>query len=428
MFPPKIILLWFLIIPFCDCVEIINENVYKNITLENQNVIIIEDIKFVNNGEDGVNDYTYTLDPSVQKAKVTFSQDYLKYDNRTYLIKLPKVILKNERFTLEVVIVVLDELVLIDSHSTQRFIHYKGNLEYYSVYKTKNFMIVYELPEKRCEFVEIEPKIHGNKTRVSNQLFDVQPYSFFPLQIVYMNNLPFYYVTNFERKIDISHYGFIIIEETVTVVNKGYKSKQPYQPVPNYTRTKLRTLLPELAFNIKLFDGIGNNSKSQLYYSDYGTLLVFESRYELFMAWKTIYTLKYTVPAYPYLQKSDDIYVLDMVVVDDVLPNAFIKTAKTKVYLPESSRLISANITEDADVKIGDKEIITTALAPSREIVVFESFDLVNGLAPNFRVVYKRGPIHVFKPAFYIITYVESIFLFYLFVSYVKSVLVLQKS
>nr|XP_022915953.1 dolichyl-diphosphooligosaccharide--protein glycosyltransferase subunit 1-like [Onthophagus taurus] len=335
---------------------------------KNQNVIIIEDIKFVNNGEDGVNDYTYTLDPSVQKAKVTFSQDYLKYDNRTYLIKLPKVIVKNERFTLEVVIVVLDELVLIDSHSTQRFIHYKGNLEYYSVYKTKNFMIVYELPEKRCEFVEIEPKIHG------------------------------------------------------------YKSKQPYQPVPNYTRTKLRTLLPELAFNIKLFDGIGNNSKSQLYYSDYGTLLVFESRYELFMAWKTIYTLKYTVPAYPYLQKSDDIYVLDMVVVDDVLPNAFIKTAKTKVYLPESSKLISANITEDADVKIADKQTITTALAPSREIVVFESFDLVNGLAPNFRVVYKRGPIHVFKPAFYIITYVESIFLFYLFVSYVKSVLVLQKS
>lgn len=171
----------------------------------------------------------------------------------------------------------------------------------------------------------------------------------------------------------------------------------------------LFTYLPASASNVQLFDDIGNNSKSSIIYEKNYITLRFEARYPLRQSWKTKYVLQYNVPAYEYLRRTKNLFLLKMRVVDHVLLDAIIRYGRTRVLLPQDSEIVS--VTTPANIKRGADERSTTGLAPDRPTVVFTANNLPENFVPEFSITYTTPLLGAFKPAIYISVYIEAVLL-----------------
>lgn len=217
-------LLFIVFIPLA-CSNIINLQVSKNIDLASQLVRINTFILFKNDGPTEIQNYNYILDPDVANVYLEFYSIeklvYRKQNDSLYIINLEKPILPYSTGRIKIEVVYMYKIkTLVNKEKNERIVKYTGNLYMYSPYKTIKYTASYRL--NRIEVLEVSIQPTGaNKTDFVYEYQDVVPYDYQEIELVYITSASFLLVTNLYRTIDVSHLGFIFIEDKVDLMNEG---------------------------------------------------------------------------------------------------------------------------------------------------------------------------------------------------------------
>jgi oligosaccharyltransferase complex subunit alpha (ribophorin I) len=116
------------------------------------------------------------------------------------------------------------------SQDERQLVLYKTNAYYYSKYPTQTQKTRVTLPTDRAESYTQTPKpvAKNDQTITYGSYENLSPFSQNDISIHYENNNPFLTVSNFQRWIEISHWGNIAVEETVDMYHSGAKLKGPF--------------------------------------------------------------------------------------------------------------------------------------------------------------------------------------------------------
>lgn len=221
---------------------------------------------------------------------------------------------------------------------------YKGNLHFYSPYTI--FKEITDVIHKAMHiesYTRIEP-MNVSPMRIQYGPFENVPaFSFRRITVHFQSSSIFFVVTQLVRTIEVSHWGYISVEETIDLEHKGAIVEGEIRtPVTQESRApggfSFKTTLPSLATDIYYRDDIGNISTSHVNVYNEAVILHVVLRYPLFGGWRIRYTIGYNVPSYKYLYEHLDYYALSMPFIDDIFYGMIIEQVTLKVILLEGSQ------------------------------------------------------------------------------------------
>lgn len=207
------------------CAEIVNLEINKYVDITSQFVKIDMTILFKNNGPVQIQDYIYVMDPDIDEAYVEFySEGKLTYqtENETScVVNLEKPVLPEANGVITLQILYLNKIHTVPNKETrERTVHYSGNLYFYSPYLTLKYSAIYHVDNLEILEISMDP-IEKNETDLTYRFQNVKAYSFEEIVMFYFNNIAFFVVTKLDRTIDVSHLGFITIEDFVCLTDEG---------------------------------------------------------------------------------------------------------------------------------------------------------------------------------------------------------------
>jgi hypothetical protein len=166
------------------------------------------------------------------------------------------------------------------------------------------------------------------------------------------------------------------------------------------------THLPACTENIKFFDILGNNSKTQVYhFIDYITLK-FNTRYPLLGGWKSSYVLSYDVPVHEYVLIDEEHYSLQMRALDYVLTDVVIESAVVKIRLPEGAQIKRVILPNSLTLENeGDGS------NPDEQIIVLKGVNLFENYISNVTINYSFNPLYMLRVPLVISVLFEGAFL-----------------
>lgn len=174
------------------------------------------------------------------------------------------------------------------------------------------------------------------------------------------------------------------------------------------------TYLPASADNIKFYDTIGNNSKSQVLNMNKYKTFKFKTRYPLLSGWKTFYILKYCVPTYEYLfHDQNECFSLKMRAVDHIVNDVIIRDAVVNVLLPEFSNVINVELPHGYRGFQIEKSY-TALIQYGRPTVVFNASNLLENHIENFDIKYKFSSYYLFHTPAILMIYIKTIFVIFI--------------
>lgn len=198
----------------------------------------------------------------------------------------------------------------------------------------------------------------------------------------------------------------------------GSEITGPYEPTLQFSRPWLHTHLSASVEDVKYFDEIGNNSKSQMIYSDNHTTLKHQARYPLFGGWKAPYTLKYKVPTHEYLHQSNDVFHLRIRAIDHIINDGFIEKATVKILLPEGA--VIKKISAPVWFNVSEEIALTEMCFFGRETIVLTGEMLMENHIENLVIIYEFTDIWLFKTPIVIMIYLQVVFIFVIIVNRLK--------
>lgn len=180
----------------------------------------------------------------------------------------------------------------------------------------------------------------------------------------------------------------------------------------NTSRAWLYTRLPLTAQNVKYFDEIGNNSKSELEYNEDSITFLYQTRYPLiFGGWKASYVLQYTIPTYEYLQKHHQLFRLRMEAIYHVTDYAVIEKALVQILFPEGA--IIKKVKSPKWSNTSENIHFTNLCLLGRKTVELYSKMLVEGdILEDVEIIYEVSNLWLLKSPILISIYLQVVFIF----------------
>lgn len=245
-------------------------NVDRLIDISSQIVKVTNKISFENAGREPISHFVFTVDPqsvdklAIIKARVSdldvpLTVTEVTIDKKkSWLIKFENPIDEGKRTVVDVYYSLIDYLQPYPIQITQRqkqFIKFIGNCYIYSPYPVSKVTTSIALGSKNIEsFTRTEPSSYSDSHILYGPYKDLAPYSVNEVVIHYENNSPFLIASKLERKIEVSHWGNIAIEEEITLEHTGAKLKGPFsrydyqrEPESGLSSVKsFKTILPGL--------------------------------------------------------------------------------------------------------------------------------------------------------------------------------------
>lgn len=199
----------------------------------------------------------------------------------------------------------------------------------------------------------------------------------------------------------------------------GSQLKGPYEPSFAAKRPWLYTHLPASSEDIKYFDELGNNSKSEvIYYQDHITLK-YQARYPLsFGGWKAPYILQYKVPTYEYLQKRKDLFYLRIRAIDHIVNDGYIEQAVVKILLPEGAVIKKINAPEWFNVS--EEMHFTDLCFFGRETAVLHGKMLMETHIADVSIIYELPDFWLLETPILLMMYLLIVFIFIIIVNRLK--------
>jgi len=133
---------------------------------------------------------------------------------------------------------------------------------------------------------------------------NVAAYTVIPFEVHYESDFPLIHATHVTRKITVSHWSGVGIDETYEVLNVGAKLVGEWSRLEAMTDeaasrggiSHMPALIPETAHDIYFRDDIGNISSSRVIPKNGQTAVMLEPRFPLFGGWRTIFKFGYFLP------------------------------------------------------------------------------------------------------------------------------------
>ncbi|XP_065222156.1 dolichyl-diphosphooligosaccharide--protein glycosyltransferase subunit 1 [Planococcus citri] len=386
-------------------------NVDRLIDISSQIVKVTNKISFENAGREPVPHFVFTVDPqsvdklAIIKARVSdldvpLSVAEVTIDKKKcWLIKFENPIDEGKRAVVDVYYSLIDYLQPYPTQITQRqkqFIKFIGNCYIYSPYPVSKVTTSIALGSKNIEsFTRFEPSSYSDSHILYGPYKDLAPYSVNEVVIHYENNSPFLIASKLERKIEISHWGNIAVEEEITLEHTGAKLKGPfsrydYQREPDSGMSSVKsfkTTLPGTAQDIYYRDEIGNISTSHLYSLENSVEVELRPRFPLFGGWNTQYILGYNIPSFTYLYTKGDNFLLKMPLIDHIFDNMVVKEARIEIILPEGSHNIELSLPYPAE-RLADTLHHTYLDTIGRPVITIKKTNLVEDHIEPFELRY----------------------------------------
>lgn len=277
----------------------------------------------------------------------------------------------------------------------KQYIFYEGNCLLYTPYPVQEQTTEIKLPSNDILNYTDSDFVRKEATTITYGPFQNKSgYEYESLWIHFEHNSPFITVISLKRFIEISHWGNIAVKEEIELFHSGAKLKGPFsrlmhqsQKSSNYHCGHINTYLPSAAQDIYYNDVIGTISTS--YVVDwYQYLLVqLKPRFPLFGGWKTIYTLGYNIPAYEYLQRSNNKFKLSMLFLDHVYSNMHVEKLEVKITLPLAAKDIEINFPYSVQ-RLPDSYVYKYFDVLGRVVLTAKKEDLVDEHMALFELYY----------------------------------------
>ncbi|VDK66064.1 unnamed protein product [Onchocerca ochengi] len=349
---------------------------------------------------------------NIERGKYNIKEGFVAYK-----IELLNIIPPNDKFVVTVEYELTEYLEPHPKRITQaesqwvfnKFAIYKGNAHVPSIYPVKQEKTVILLPSGKLESrTTVSPtSVDGGKITYGPYI-DQKPYAVAEIVVHCENNTPFVVATDVLRVIEVSHWGNIAVEETISIVHKGAELKGSFSRLEfqmdrrgnkRPVVTQYKTLLPASAKDIYYRDEIGNISTSAVRKMTDVIELIVQPRFPLFGGWKTDYVLGYNVPAYQYLYSSGNKFALKMRIVDHLFDDAVIENLKLKIILPEGSN--NFKLTTPYPVTRHPDELHFTYLdTTGRPVITIEKDNLVDFHIQMFTLHYEFDRMQLWREPF----------------------------
>ncbi|KAI0984107.1 hypothetical protein GJ496_011881 [Pomphorhynchus laevis] len=272
-----------------------------------------------------------------------------KDESHKYIYKLDKPISPGEQSTIFIQYVLHDVLESYPStikQSDEHFIRFYFNPLFYSPYKTT--VQSTNVHTNTDTIVSYSKSPSPVELKQSNIIYgpynDQSEFAQQSCMVHCKSSERFIKIKSLNRKIMVSHWGALKVEDRVHLVHIGPKldhgfSRLEYmQHLPKPTAVMaFITNLPKLTRNIYYRDDIGNISTSSVAYSGSSLSLILRPRYPLFGGWQTIYNTGYDLPSHTYLRKYNDYYKVKLRLIDNIMNDMDVDQLQFKVVLPEKA-------------------------------------------------------------------------------------------
>ncbi|XP_065175299.1 dolichyl-diphosphooligosaccharide--protein glycosyltransferase subunit 1-like [Sycon ciliatum] len=236
------------------------------------------------------------------------------------------------------------------TQSEKQLVRYSGNHYVLSPYATDSQTTSVELANKNVESMSRLQPVNVNEAKIKYGPYEnVAAMASDELSLHYENNAPYLSIRDLDRKIEISHWGNVAVEETIDMVHAGAKlkgsfSRLDFQRNPAQAAQAavlhFKTILPATARDVYYRDEIGNISTSHMLEKEDSVELDIRPRFPLFGGWKTHYYTGYNVPSHEYLERYGSQYRLTMRAVDHVYDDQHVQKLTVRVILPEGAKNI----------------------------------------------------------------------------------------
>lgn len=219
-------------------------NVDRLLDISSQIVKVTNKITFENAGREVVANFIFTVDPkfvedvAIIKARVSDLDVALTVTEtiidkkKAWSIQFENPLEVGKSAVIDVYYSLIDYLVPYPTKITQnekQYIKFIGNCYIYTPYPVSKVTTSIALGTKNVEsYTKTEPASYSDSHILYGPYKDLLPYSVGEIEIHYENNSPFLIASKLERKIEVSHWGNIAVEEEITLEHTGAKLKGPF--------------------------------------------------------------------------------------------------------------------------------------------------------------------------------------------------------
>ena len=193
-------------------------------------------------------------------------------------------------------------------------------------YKVQKQTLEVQVPKANSKIIGLtkhaETKVHDNKISYGGVQKDIAPLSFDQITIMFENPAPYMVMTEATRKISVSHWGNIAVDEHFRIENIGPKVKNEFSrydfDMGGAGQNCLKKLNSEYPYYIKgmyVGDFIGNISSTHALRTSTNVELEFEPRFPVCGGWQVDWNQGYSMPTRFHLSESTtqaDLFKLTM--------------------------------------------------------------------------------------------------------------------
>lgn len=394
--------------------EIVNSNVERTIDITSQLVKIACKITMQNTGKNAQKYFLFGLEKELREhvsfigvqaidgktmLKIAVTNVPGHEDKLLWRVDFKDNLLPGKSTGVEVELILtnfLNPYPAVISQKEAQLIQYNGNLYFFSPYETLKQSTKVMLGTKNIEnYTKVKPVSVSDTNLVYGPHSSVKPFSSEKLMVHYENNSPFLVVSNLERVIEVSHWGNIAVEETISLIHKGAVLKGSFSRY-DYQRDSqsglssvksFKTILPASAADAYYRDEIGNISTSHMRILADSVELDLRPRFPLFGGWKTKYIIGYNVPSYEYLYNNGDEFLLKMRIVDHVFDDMIVENLVTKIILPEGSTNVQLKLPYPVQ-RLPDELHFTYLDTMGRQVIILRKNNLVENHIQDFELHY----------------------------------------
>lgn len=394
--------------------DIVNTNVDRAIDITSQLVKITYKIAMENTGKSVAKSFLFAMEKNL-KPRISFischtieGKKNLKISYTTvqshetklfWRVDLKENLQPGKSIGVEVEAILTHFLKPYPAAITQKekqLLLYDGSAYFFSPYKTLKQVTTVMLGTKNVEnYSKVKPTSLTDTNIVYGPYNNVGPFTVEKVVIHYENNSPFLTVTQLERVIEVSHWGNIAIEETISMEHKGALLKNSFSRY-DYQRESqsgmssvksFKTILPASATDAYYRDEIGNISTSHMRVLADSVEIDLRPRFPLFGGWKTKYILGYNVPSYEYLYNAGDQFLLKLRIIDHIFDDMIVDDLTTKIILPEGTKGVQLKTPYPVQ-RLPDEWHFTYLDTTGRRVIVLKKDNLVENHIQDLELSY----------------------------------------
>ena len=302
-----------------------------------------------------------------------------------------------------------------------QYLRFRDNIYLLSPYAIDNLITRFLFPSSEIESYTMPSDgsydLKG-KTLTYGPYQRLSPFSTLPGEVHFEHSAPLPYFTKVERRIEVSHWGNVAIDEFYSLVNHAAKLKGEFDRLDYTSRNRasamnalerLDAVLPRSAWGLYYRDEIGNVSTSSARKEASHVSLSVEPRFPLLGGWRSNWNIGYNVPIRQLVKTNGELFVLNTTF-GFPFKDIIAEELEVKIILPEGATDLEWRLPFPIDSSATDlwfSYLDTTG----RPTIILRKKNAVDFHRKPFIVLYKFDTVQMIREPMMLTAYVAVVLL-----------------